>query len=810
MKKLLAGLAGLLITALLVFLYYYLDKQIYFIYGAAVVLAFSVIMFTLFAFRNTTNTIKLLNDRLEVWNEISYHVNDAGDEAFNKLPISIIIYDEQKNVIWGNDTSKSVFKSNFINANLKDVDETLYNELFSDESKDKFTILHENNYYDVIHNKESRLIYLFDETNREKLNIQYNNRIACIGIINIDNLEEALKNYAVQEASQIRGEFLGEISDYCATFNTFLRSVDDDKIIIFTDKEALLKMVENKFDVLNKVRDVGAKNHLRTSISIGVACYDTKSDELAQLAQAAVDLAERRGGDQAVINIQGEAIQYFGGKTDALEKNSLVQARLTSQALKEAIEGSSNVYITGHYMPDADCIGSMIGVLKMALSSNKDAKIVMDINKVDYTTNKILNTLKEIGTDIYKRIISLSEVDYRPNTLLIICDTQSPTIMCYKELYEKISRVFVIDHHRAGEIGYNNTIYSYIETYASSAVELISEMFAFYNKDIKLSELETSIMLTGMVVDSNNFTFRTTTRTFEAAAILKQLGADMVFVRKLLREDISTEQIIAKAVTNSETYLGDFALARIDADTPISDRTILAKISDRLLSVDKIKASFTLALSNEGLVCISARSMDTYNVQLIMEAMGGGGHLNAAACQIKNSTIDQAYKELKEILDRENEDVTEEKKMKVILLQDVKGKGLKDEIINVANGYATYLFNHELAVEANDENLKALKARKEKEAKEEKAHIALLNKLKDEIDGKSITLKIKVGADGKSFGHITTKQIADQFEAEHNIHIDKKKISLPSDIDFVGIFKANVDLGNQIIATFEINVLEQK
>jgi len=810
-KKLLSAILLTILTVVFAYLYFYFENGNFkyaFLILTALSIIGAVIFYILFAYRNITAKIKILQDRLEVWNNISYHVNQAGDEAFNELPIGIIVYDDSFSIKWGNDNAKAIFKSGFIEENIMEIDQELYNNIKNGETK--FTYLYDSNYYDVIHEPENNLIYMFNVTERENLNIRYNNRITALGIIKIDNLDEALKDYAVQEASSIRGEFLGEISDYLQNYKADLQNVDDDRIFIVCDKESLRKMVEDKFDVLNKVRDLGVKNHLRTSMSIGFACYDTNADELAQLAQSAVDLAERRGGDQAVINIENEQIQYFGGKTNAVEKNSLVQARIMAQSLKEAIEGSTNVYITGHVIPDADCIGSMLGVLKMALSSNKDASIVLDMNNLDQISERMIELIKVSEPALYEHFIDLTDVDIKTNTLLVICDTQSPTIMCYPSLYNDIQRVCIIDHHRSGEVGFEKNLFEYIESYASSAVELVCEMFSFYNKDIKFSTLEASIMLAGMVIDTNSFTFRTSTRTFEAAAILKQLGADMVDVKKLLREDANTEQYIAEAVLKAEVFLNDFAIVRLDLEEPIHDRTILAKISDRLLTIDKIKASFTIGMFDNGQVGISARSIDTYNVQLIMEEMGGGGHLNSAATQIGDKSILDVYGELKDILSRENEDILEAEKMKVILLEDVKGRGKKDETINVANGYGNYLISHNLAVEASDENLKELKKRQNQEAIDEQNRIKLLEKLKGEIDGKSINVYIKVGQDGKTFGHITTKQITEEFEAQTGIHLDKKKVTLPADIDFVGIFKANVDLGKEIVATFDVHVLEKK
>ena len=812
MKRLLSAI--LLTIFSIVFFYLFIiynseDYKYVFLAFNLITLSAATVLYVLFAFRNTTSKIKMLQDRLEVWNNISYHVNQAGDEAFNQLPIGIIVYDDAFSIKWGNDNAKAIFKSGFIEQSINEIDETLFEHIKNSDAKFKY--YYNSNFYDVIHEPNNNLIYMFNVTERENLSIRYNNRITALGIIKIDNLDEALKDYAVQEASSIRGEFLGEISDYLQNYDAYLQNIDDDRIIMVCDKESLKKMVENKFDVLNKVRDVGVKNHLRTSMSIGFACYDVSADELSQLAQSAVDLAERRGGDQAVINIENEAIQYFGGKTNAVEKNSLVQARIMAQSLKEAIEGSTNVYISGHFLPDADCIGSMVGVLKMALSSDKDAYIVLDLNNLDQVSGRMIELIKVEDPELYKHFIGIDDVDIRTNSLLVICDTQSPTIMCYPTLYNDIQRVCIIDHHRSGEIGFEKNLFAYIEAYASSAVELVCEMFSFYNKDIKFSTLEASIMLAGMVIDTNSFTFRTSTRTFEAAAILKQLGASMIDVKKLLREDIETEHYIADAVLKAETYLNDFVIVRLDLEEPIHDRTILAKISDRLLSIDNIKASFTIGMFDNGQVGISARSIDTYNVQLIMEEMGGGGHLNSAATQIGDKSIMDVYQELKDILSRENEDNDSEvEKMKVILLEDVKGRGKKDDTINVANGYGNYLISHKLALEATDENLKELKKRQTQEAIDEQNRIKLLEKLKGEIDNKSINVYIKVGQDGKTFGHITSKQIGEEFEAQTGIHIDKKKINLPADIDFVGIFKASVDLGKDIVATFDVHVLEKK
>ncbi len=806
MKKIILSISAFLLSAVFYFLYFYpKTASIYYLPFAIALDMVGVVFLVLFILRNSQEKIRMLQDRLEVWNNISYHVNQAGEEAFNKLPIGIIVYDENHNIKWGNDQAKQLFRTRFIDANIKDIQENFAEHILNNE--EKFVMIYEDKYYDVIHNKENGLIYLFDETAREKLNIRYDNRILALAIITIDNLDESLREYAVQERSTIRGQFLGELSDYASAYGAYLQSITEDRLLMVTDKESLNKMIYNKFEVLNSMREIGVKNHLRTSVSVGFACYDIASGDLYSRAQSAVDLAEKRGGDQVVVNIEGENVMYFGGKTNAFEKNNMVEAHIQTNILKEIVEGSTNVLVTGHAIPDPDCIGSILGVVKMVQSSNKPVQIVLNINELDSVSKKIIEALKNQDKEIYDLIVSIDEADIKANTLLIVCDTQSPKIMVYPELLDKVSRLCIIDHHRSGDVGFNNPLMSYVETYASSTVELVSEMFAFYNRNIEFKPIEASVMLAGIVVDTNDFTFRSSPRTFDAASILRRLGADMLEVRKFLREDLETEQFIAQSISKVELFDEYFAIAKLD--DVIDDRTILAKISDKLLEIDGVQAAFTISKLGGNMVGISARSIDTFNVQMIMEELGGGGHLNAAAVQLADTDIDEITAKLKEIIDREYLETKEDKKMKVILLADVKGRGKKDDVIDVASGYANYLFTNNFAVQATEENLKKLEHQKEQALEDALNHKKLMEKLKEEIEEKSINVYIKLGADGKTFGKVTTKQICDEFESQTGIHLDKKKVKLVSDIDFVGIFNATVELTKDVVATIKINVLEK-
>lgn len=794
------------------FTYFYLQKEQYiftilFLCLAIVCLIIAMIFIFLFFNRNNSEKMESLKTRLKLWTNISYHVTQAGDEVFNHLPVGVLIYDDSYEIKWANEYAKKIFNHTLVDASLEVISKELVNDVIM--NKETMILNFNQSSYDVIHNVQNDILYFFDVTKREETYRRYNARITAIGIIGVDNLEESLKRFDMQEKTNLRGQILGEISDWVSSYGCYLQTMSNDRMVIVMDRESLGKMIENKFSVLSKVREISSKNRLKASISMGIACYDVESDELGSLAQNAIELAEKRGGDQVVVNVQGEKIQYFGGNTNTLEKNTLVEARMQTMALKEAIEASSNVLIMCHNLADCDAIGSMLGVLHLVLSSNIDVKMVFEPKYADLTVKKIFEEILQTPS-LADYFVTLNEgLDLvKPSTLLIITDTQSPKLVMFPALIERVKRLSVIDHHRAGDDGYKEPLSYYVESSASSTVELVSEMFMFYNDNIEVTPLEASIMLAGIIVDTNNFTFRSGTRTFEAASTLKSMGADMVYVRKLLREPMSVEQELAQALMRAEIVGKRFAIVCLEETATVADRTTLAKISDKLLGIDGVDTSFTIGYVSDGAVGVSARSLDSVNVQIIMEELGGGGHFNSAATQIANTTIEAVKQQLLDIIKREYMDDGDEK-MKVILLQDVKGKGKKDQIIDVANGYGNYLLTNKLAVLATEDNLQALAKQKEQERIDAEHRRDLLNKIKSDIQGKFISIYIKVGADGKNFGHITTKLVCDEFEAQTGIHLDKRKVELPTEINSVGIFTASVKLDKDIIATFEINVIEK-
>jgi ribosomal protein L9 len=752
--------------------------------------------------------IKDLDLKLQKWTNISYHVSEAGDETFNKLPIGIVIYDNYNQIAWANNYSKERF-GDVLDKSVSTISEKLLDAVKN--SVPDLTFEYNDKFYDALHNYENQVFYFFDSTERENVKKRYNERITAIGIIEIDNLEESLKKFDMQEKANIRGQILGEISDYMTNHKCYFQTLLGDRMTVTMDKYALMQMIDDKFSMLDRIREITDKNRLKASVSMGLACYDNMYDDLGQIAQNAIDLATKRGGDQVVVNLEGEQIKFFGAKNNSLEKNTLVEARMQTISLKEQVENASNVLLMCHKFADTDAIGSMLAAFHMIKTSNVDAKMVFDPTLADSTVKKIYEMLKA------EPMVSGFFVNYNdalefinPQTLLLITDTQSPSLAMFPELLKKIKNVSIIDHHRPGEIGYENPLTYYLDSSASSATELVSEMFMFYNSGITMLPIEASIMLAGIIVDTNNFTQRSGARTFEAAATLKEYGADMIFVRKLLQEPLESEKFLNNAIANAELFGNRFSIVCLNETDKIPDRTTLAKISDQQLHIQGVEASFTIGRIDDITVGISARALgDSVNVQTIMEQMGGGGHFNSAATQRKNVSIQSLKDELTNIIRIEYIDGGSEV-MKVILIQDVKSKGKKGEIIDVPNGYGNFLINNKQALAATVENLAKYEEEKEKERQIAENNRKLLLKFRDDIQGKKIVIKLKIGQGGKKFGSVTPKLVCDEFEAQTGIHLDKRKVELPAEINSIGIFTATVKLDTDIVAQFEIKVEGQE
>ncbi len=750
--------------------------------------------------------VRTLQNRLSMWTKLSYHVNQVGDEVFNELPIGILALDDQFEVKWANPHAKSIFDPKIAGKPLKDIHQGLYQAV--ETNKTSFTMQIKQDTFDVTYRSELKFLYLFNVTEREQVKNRYMEQIPALAIIYLDNLDEALGSMDVSEQSSLKGEYLAVVSDWANKYDAFLKPYADERLMLVTYRKKLYDMITDKFDVLDKIRLISTQNQVRVSISMGIASWDVDYEELGIYAQNAVELAEKRGGDQVVVNIQDQKIQYFGAKNDAAAKSSRVGVRINAQTIRDFIEKSSNVLVMGHNQADLDSYGAMMACHHMAQASKKLAYMIVDEEKLDRTSDKIHHMLLEKMPMIKDQFMTSADALNLINedSLLIVVDSQSPKIVMSKEILEKAQKLIVIDHHRVGEETFD-AIFSFIEPYASSTIELVMELLNFYNleEEIKISPLEATIMYSGLLVDTNNFTYRTGSRTFEVASRLKDLGADTVEAKLWLRRDLMRTLEINKLLSTVDIFLDRFAFV-VTTDI-YDDRILLAQVAEAALSINGMDAAFMITRMDDKTVGISARSYQQINVQILMEAFGGGGHLNSAAAQVENKSIEEVYEQLKTYLELEYGGGGE--LMKVILLEDVKGKGKKDDVVEVASGYGQFLITQKKALVASDENLQALNKAKEEAFAQAQRHIDLMKKLKAEIDHKKVTVGIQIGQDGKMFGSVTTKQIVEAFEEAHHILIDKKKVELSSDINSVGIYTATVQLHKDIKATFEVHVIEK-
>ena len=810
MKRIFSFLLSAILFAVAFYLYMpYLSIESSHEIIALVVLFFAIVVlfFALFFALNSNayQKISTLQNRLNVWSKLSYHISQAGDEIFNELPIGMIVIDEQFEVKWTNPYAKTIFGTKLNGKHLSDVHEKL-NEL-AESNKASFMIETENHTFDVTYRSEYGIFYLFDVTKRAQVFKKYENQIPALGLIYLDNLDEALAVLDVSDQSKIKGDYLSAIDDWASEYNCYLKPFADEKILIITDRKNLDLMIENKFDLLDKVKKISDEEKVRVSISMGIASWDIPYEDIGVYAQNAVDLAEKRGGDQVVVNIQDQKIAYFGAKSNASIKSSRVGVRINAQTIKDFIEQSNHVYVMGHHMADMDAFASMIACYHMAKASHKPASLIIDESKLDQTVLKVYHAVKDKinidQTDIITPIQAQALID--DTSLLIVLDSQSPSMVMAKDLLSLTEQVIVIDHHRVGEERFN-AVFSIIESSASSTIELIIELMSFYSTDVEIEifPIEASIMYGGLVVDTSNFLFRTSSRTFEIASKLKDMGADATLVKTWLRRDLIRIMEINRLLDKVDIVLNRFAFM-VTPDI-YDDRVFLAQVSESALEINGVDAAFTIARLDDHTIAVSARSLHDINVQILMEMIGGGGHFNSAAAQIKDTSIQEVVEQLKKYVELE---YGGGEKMKVILLTDVKGKGKKDDVVEVANGYAQFLISSKKAIQATDEHLAQRDANIQKEKEAAEKRLELMRKLKSEIDGKQVVLEIQIGKDGKQFGSITTKQIAEAFQKTHGILIDKKKLELQSEINSIGIYTANVSLHKDIKAQFEIKVIEK-
>lgn len=493
-------------------------------------------------------------------------------------------------------------------------------------------------------------VYLFDET-ALKIALRENDaQSLCVGLIYLDNYEEALTSVEEVRRSLLTALIDRKVNKYISGFDGICQKIEKDKYLIILRKRAVMQMQEQRFDLLEDVKTVNIGNEMAVTLSIGVGVDGLTYAQNYEFARTAIDLALGRGGDQTVVKMPDQ-IHYYGGKSQQVEKNTRVKARVKAHALKEIITSKDRVLIMGHNMADVDSFGAAIGIYRVARSLERKAQIV--INNVTTSVQPLMDMFKnnpEYEEDMFLNSQQAIE-EAESNAVLVVVDVNKPSITECPELLKICKSIVVLDHHRQGTETIENAILSYVETYASSTCEMVSEILQYVNDGVRIKTEEADAMYAGMVIDTNNFMSKTGVRTFEAAAFLRRSGADVTRVRKLFRENAAEYKAKADAVSQAEIYRNDFAISVCSSEGLESPTIMGAQAANELLNIRGIKASFVLT-SYQGKIFFSARSIDEVNVQVIMERMGGGGHLNIAGCQMENTSVDEGIRILKRTLDR--------------------------------------------------------------------------------------------------------------------------------------------------------------
>ena len=469
------------------------------------------------------------------------------------------------------------------------------------------------------------------------------------GLIYIDNYDEVINSVEEVRQSLLMALVDRKINQYIARVDGIVKKMETDKYFIVLRKQYFKQLEADKFSLLEDVKSVNIGNGIPATLSIGLGLSGNSYSQSYNYARVAIDLALARGGDQAVIK-DGGGITYYGGKREQTSKNTRVKARVKAEALREFLTLKDRIFVMGHKLTDADAFGAAIGICRAAAAMEKRAYIV--INEVSASLRPLYECFvrdSNYPDEMFLKSAQAIEMADE-NSMVVVVDTNRPKMTECEELLKKTKTIVVLDHHRQSSDNIENALLSYIEPYASSSCEMVAEVLQYIVDDIKIPKIEASSMYAGIMIDTNNFVNHTGVRTFEAAAFLRRCGADITLVRKMFRDDIESYRAKAEIISSAEVYYEKFAIAR-GVGLKIESPTIIgAQAANELLDISEIKASFVLTEYN-GRIYVSARSIDEVNVQVIMERLGGGGHLNASGAQFDHTNMEEAVKSLKEVID---------------------------------------------------------------------------------------------------------------------------------------------------------------
>lgn len=602
-------------------------------------------------------------------NELTVSVDKAAQSTIINSPFPLVVLETNGNIIWKSSNFIKEFANIDTGTTLTDVIKELKLKIENGKNTNNISIsesmkIGEKNYkviaeYTKLREKEHKnsseymaTVYFLDETNYVKLLEEYTNSRTCIGIIVLDNYEELMQRVTEEEKLKITSNAEKNIYSWVNKYDGLLVKAERDTYVCIFDQLNLEKIKEDKFEILDEIKEIKTQDNIQLTLSIAISENEKTNSEEYKSAKAVIDIALGRGGDQAIIKQNGK-YYFFGGRTQEVEKRTRVKARIVAQALEELMNSASNVIIMGHTNSDIDAMGSGMGVYRIAKTIGKDAYIVNETNGT--SLDNFINDLKDIeeyNDVIIDKAEALNKIS--ADSLLVVVDTDKKNYVEAPELLDKTDKIVVIDHHRRGTDYIENAILTFHEVYASSACELVTELVEYAEKTVKLTKFEVEALYAGIMMDTKNFTFKTGVRTFEAAAFLRKCGVDIIKVKKWFQSDLETYNKISEIVAKSEIIDDTIAISIYDKEDSDANITC-AKAADELLTISNITASFVIGKMGDK-IYISGRSIGDINVQLILEKLGGGGHITVAGAQVEGMTQEEVKQEL---INRINEYFTE-------------------------------------------------------------------------------------------------------------------------------------------------------
>lgn len=614
--------------------------------------------------------IKKIDDHNEDYfqayiDEMDYSFDEITKNVVFQMPFPIVILEDGKIIKWHNSNFKELFEAkNLIGKSVNNFIADFNSIDFTKKSTDPIRVdiygkVYEFYYSTIKRDKfddELTFVYGIDNTSDENIKKIFKDRRLVVLTMYIDNFDDLRQSTKASDRSSLTGEIDRLIMNYFDKYGAMVRKYENDRYMVMIHYEDYKKIYDSKFKILDLVREVKKGNSIQPTLSVGVGLSGSKPFDVYEESRISIDIALSRGGDQVVIK-EGDNYEYFGGKSKATEKISKVRSRVISQTLKRLVENSSKVFVMGHNNPDMDSFGSSLGIYEGIKSIGKDCYFVLnDINKpIENIYNRTVEDLEGFREDIVTEIKALELMDQ--GSLVIVTDNHRKNSTEAPALLDKTDQIVIIDHHRRGNDYIRNATISYIEPYASSASELVTEILNYFDESFKARVPVAEALLAGLTVDTKNFVYQTGVRTFEAASILKRWGADSIIIKRMFKDDFEIVKYKSEVIADSTVVYDFIAIGHFNREMDGST-LIASQAADDLLNIKGVKASFVLTRSNDK-IHISGRSLGDISVQLILERIGGGGHLTSAATQLDMS-IEEAEimlkKAIKEYLEEEIQD----------------------------------------------------------------------------------------------------------------------------------------------------------